>query len=497
MNKEGGDSANGISHNMGKSVRSQLLHGVLWNAIERFMLQGMTFVISVVLARLLMPSDFGLLGMLSVFLAILSSFVDGGFFNALVQKHSCSRIDFSTVFSINMLTSLALVVVLFFAAPHISEFFHEPILKPVTRVVSLSLILDAFVIVHRARLTIHVDFKSLAKVNVMTTLISGIVGISMAYLGYGVWSLVGQTLSRSFSSMLIFPLFTRWKPSIRFSSKSFKTLFGFGSKLLVTNIYSVVINNISTLFIGKNYSSKDLGYFTKANATPSTLSNIIYGVVGTVSFPVMSKVKDDKQHMLDIYKKTLFSTALLVFPLMSLCAVLSKSFILIFLTEKWLPCLTMMQLYCIARMFTPLSILNVNVLNASGRSDLFMWMDLSKAPLTLLILAITIPISVEAIVWGATIETVICFFINAYLPGRLFGYNAFHQLKDWRYIILSALLMSCIVVLYILLVDNIWLQFFGGGILGIGTYAFFCYLFGIIDYRSLYQKLKNKYVDGE
>ena len=475
---------------MPQSVRSQLVHGLFWNAIEKFLLHGITFFIGIVLARLLSPSDFGLLGMLSVFLLVLSAFVDSGLSNALVQKHNCTKSDFSTVFSVNMVMSIAVAIILLVSAPYIAAFYHEPILTNITRLLALNVVLNAFNIVHRAQLTLKVDFKSLAQINVACTIISGIVGISMAYAGYGVWSLVWQTITRTICGIVLFPIYSRWRPSIHFSANSFHELFGYGSKLLVTNIYSVVISNISTLFIGRTYNSTALGYYTKANQTPNTISSFIMGVLGSVTFPVMSEIKEDKEHMFRLYKKALFTTALTVFPVMMLFCILSKPFIILFLTEKWLPCLLMMQLYCFARMFTPLSSLNISVLNASGRSDLFMWMDLSKAPLILGALIITIPISVEAIVWGNVITTVICFFINAYLPGKLFGYGAFDQLKDWRFIILSVGLMCCIVYAYCCMVENLWLQLLGCGIVGVLSYAIFCCVFKVIDYSSFYQMIK-------
>lgn len=477
---------------MADQVKKQLVSGLLWNALEKFLLQGVTFFIGIILARLLSPSDFGLIGMLSVFLLIINAFVNSGLNSALVQKHNCSSLDFSTVFTVNLVIAIMGAVILYFAAPYIADFYHEPLLTPITRVLGINVILGALNIVHRSQLTIKVDFKSLAQINVINTIVGGTIGIVMAYTGFGVWSLVGQSMASTLSGMILLPIYSKWKPSIRFSKQSFKQLFGYGSKLLVTSIYSVIINNISTLFIGRTYSSKDLGFYTKANQTPNTISSFIYGILGTVTFPVMSEIKEDKERMLRLYKKALFTTALFVFPVMMLFCVLSKSFIVIALTEKWLPCLTMMQLYCFARMFTPLSALNISILNASGRSDLFMWMDLSKAPLILGALAITIPISVEAIVWGNTVVTIICFFINSYLPGRLYGYGAFKQLYDWRYIILSVVLMCAIVYGYSLLVTNMWLQFLGGGVIGVLSYAFFCHIFKVIDYRSLYQMIKTR-----
>lgn len=477
---------------MADQVKKQLVSGLLWNALEKFLLQGVSFFIGIVLARLLSPSDFGLIGMLSVFLLIINAFVNSGLNSALVQKHHCSALDFSTVFTVNLAIAITGAVILFFAAPSIANFYHEPLLTPITRVLGINVILSALNIVHRSQLTINVDFKSLAQINVINTIVGGTVGIVMAYTGFGVWSLVGQSMASTLCGMILLPIYSKWKPSLRFSKQSFDQLFGYGSKLLVTSIYSVIINNISTLFIGRTYSSKDLGFYTKANQTPNTISNFIYGILGTVTFPVMSEIKDDKERMLRLYKKALFSTAMFVFPIMMLFCVLSKSFIVVALTEKWLPCLTMMQLYCFARMFTPLSALNISVLNASGRSDLFMWMDLSKAPIILIALAITIPISVEAIVWGTLCHTIISFFINSYLPGKLYGYGAFKQLYDWRYIILSVILMYAIVYGYCKVVPNMWLQLFGGGAIGVLSYAFFCHVFKVIDYKSLYQMVKNR-----
>ena len=482
---------------MADQIKKQLVSGLLWNALEKFLLQGVTFFIGIILARLLSPSDFGLIGMLSVFLYIINAFVNSGLNSALVQKHNCSSLDYSTVFTVNLVIAITGAVILFFAAPSIANFYHEPLLTPITRVLGINVILSALNIVHRSQLTIKVDFKSLAKINVINTIVGGTVGIVMAYTGFGVWSLVGQSMASTLSGMILLPIYSKWKPSIRFSKQSFHQLFGYGSKLLVTSIYSVIINNISTLFIGRTYSSKDLGFYTKANQTPNTVSNFIYGILGTVTFPVMSEIKEDKERMLRLYKKALFTTAMLVFPMMMLFCVLSKSFIVVALTEKWLPCLTMMQLYCFARMFTPLSALNISVLNASGRSDLFMWMDLSKAPLILGALAITISISVEAIVWGSTVVTIICFFINSYLPGRLYGYGAFKQLYDWRYIILSVAIMTTCVWLLVHYLKNYWLQLILGGIVGSIVYLVCCLLFGVIKKEMLQElvvKIKQKLI---
>lgn len=477
---------------MANSVRSQLLHGVAWNFFEKVLMRGVSFVIGIILARLLSPSDFGLIGMLAVFVSISSVFIEGGLAKALIQRKDCKDVDFSTAFVSNVAMSLVIYVVMFTAAPYIADFYHEPILTILTRILSLNFILGSFNIVQRAKLMANVDFKSLAQINVISVIISGAVGISMAYHGFGVWSLVGQTLSSTIVLIILFPIYSKWKPSIRFNKDSFKQLFGFGSKLMVTGIYSVILNNISTICIGRFYKSGQLGFYTRASQFSEIISSTLYDVLGNVTFPVLSHLQDDHERLLIVYRKSLFLTALVVFPLMILCALLSRPMVLILLTEKWLPCVVLMQWLFLARMFTPLSAINMNILNAIGRSDLFMKLDFSKAPLILIVLAITIPISVEAITIGSFATSFICFFINAYLPGRILGYGAIKMIYDWRYIFLSICIMTLVVFIYIYFVTNVWLQLIGGGLIGIIIYVICCFIFKIIDGDMLRMLKLNK-----
>ena len=466
---------------MPQSVRSQLLHGVAWNFIEKVLMRGASFVIGIILARLLSPSDFGLIGMLAIFVAISNVFIEGGLAKALIQRKDCQDIDFSTAFVANVSMSLVIYVVLFLTAPLIADFYDEPILTDITRILSLNFVLGSFNIVQRAKLMANVDFKSLAQINVISTIVSGIVGIAMAYYGWGVWSLVGQTLCSTIVLLLLFPFYSKWRPSIKFSPNSFRQLFGFGSKLMATGVYSVILNNISTICIGRFYKSNQLGFYTRASQFSEIISSTMFDVLGNVTFPVLSHLQDDREKLVSVYRKSLFITAMLIFPLMILCALLSRPMVIILLTEKWLPCVVLMQWLFLARMFTPLSAINMNILNAIGRSDLFMKLDFSKAPLILIVLAITIPISVEAITIGSFCISFICFFINAYLPGRLFGYGAINMIRDWRDIFLSLGAMVLAVLTFLHFVTDIWLQLFGGGIIGVVVYGTCCLMFKVVD----------------
>ena len=466
---------------MVQSVRSQLLHGVVWNFIEKVLIRGVSFFISIILARLLSPSDYGLIGMLAVFVSISNVFIEGGLAKALIQRQDCQDIDFSTAFVANVGMSLVIYLVMFISAPWIAAFYNEPILIPLTRILSLNFILGSFNIVQRAKLMAQVDFKSLAQINVISTIVSGLVGIAMAYWGTGVWALVGQTLCSTIVLIVLLPIYSKWTPSIKFSKDSFSQLFGFGSKLMATGVYSVVLNNISTICIGRFYKSSQLGFYTRASQFSEMISSTMYDVLGNVTFPVLSHLQDDHEKLVAVYRKSLFLTAMIIFPIMILCALLARPMVLILLTEKWLPCVVLMQWLFLARMFTPLSAINMNILNAIGRSDLFMKLDFSKAPLILVVLAITIPISVEAITIGSFCTSFICFFINAYLPGRIFGYGAIKMIQDWRYIFLSIAIMVLAVLVFLRMISNVWLQLFGGGVIGLIVYIVCCLMFKLID----------------
>lgn len=477
---------------MADSVKGQLVRGVAWNFIEKVLMKSVQFVIGIILARLLSPSDFGLIGMLAIFIAISNVFIEGGLAKALIQKQNCQDIDYSTAFVSNVGMSIMIYSILFVSAPWIADFYDEPILKDLTRVFALNFILGAFNIVQRAKLMAKVDFKSLAQINVISVVISGCIGVGMAYYGCGVWSLVGQSICSTIVLIVLFPLYSKWKPSIRFSKDSFKRLFGFGSKLMVTGTVSVIVNNISTICIGKMYRSSQLGYFTRASQFSELISSTLFDVLGNVTFPVLSELQDEKERFLAVYRRSLLFTAMVVMPVMILGVLLARPLVLVLLTEKWLPCVVLMQWLFLSRIVIPLSAINLNVMNALGRPDLFMKTDLSKLPMNLLMLAITIPIGVEAICIGMLCTSWIAFFINAYYSGKLLGYGGLQQLKDWRYIIASVLLMALAVALITYFIHNVWLQLIVGGIVGMSTYIVCCFQFKVIDVDMLRMLINKK-----
>ena len=463
----------------------------MWSTIEKVLVKGSTFFIGIILARLLSPSDYGLIGMLSIFISLSTIFIESGFAKALIQKQDRTELDFSTTFLFNLGSAFIIYGIFYAIAPWIASFYEAPQLSSLLRVLSLNIIIGSLNIVQRAKLMIAMNFKTLAKVNFWGTLTGGVLGIYMAYQGYNVWALVGQSISSTATMAILFFYYTKWKPAFLFSLQSFKTLFGFGSKLLITGTITTIFNNITIIAIGKLYKSNELGFYTRASQFTEMIAWTINDVLGNVTFPVLSELQKQRERMIEIYRKSLFYTSLVIFPIMILLAVLAKPLVIVLLTEKWLPSVPLIQILCFARMLTPLSAINMNLLNAIGRSDLFMKADLSKLPIGLIILIITIPMGVKTIVIGNLISTIICFFINTYYPQKIFGYGGIQQLKDSSKIFIALIFMSVISHLSTLFFGSPIVKLIIGGFLGITTYIIGCYTLKIISFKTIFAYRKK------
>ncbi len=447
---------------MTNSLKESATKGIVWNTLEKLIVQGGQFIIGIILARILMPEDFGLIGMLSVFIAISQVFIDSGMGSGLIQKQERSNVDFSTVFVFNFVVSTSFYIILFFTAPLIADFYQLPQLIIITRVLTLNIVINSLSIVQRSRITIKLDFKTIAKVNIISVIASGIAGIILAYLGYGVWALVIQNIVKSIMSTIMYWLLSAWKPSLQFSKKSFKKLFGFGSKLLIAALYSEIIKNIYNITIGKVYTAAELGYYTQAKRLSMVSSGTITSILSQVAFPILSSIQDDKTRIVSILSRLVRMAAFITFPIMILLAILADPLIRVVLTEKWLPAAPLLQWMCLGSMFSPIGVLNVSVLNATGRSDLFLKMDLAKIPLTIIVLIITIPIGVKAMVIGNVILALIAFFFNAYMPGKLFGYGPIAQLKEMTPIFLTTALTALTIIIINSYIDSSLLKIVSG-----------------------------------
>ena len=412
------------------TLKSKTINGIVWSSIERFSVQGIQFIIQIVMARILMPEDYGVIAMLAIFLAIFQSFVDSGFSSALVQREDRTEVDYATVFYFNIVISIVLFFILFFLSPLIASFYKTPVLISVTKIVAINLIINAFSVVPRAKFMVLVDFKTQAKASLVAVVISGGVGIWMVYTGYGVWALVFQSLLNNMVSMLLLWVLSKWRPLLKFSMISFKNLFSFGSKLLFSGLLEIMYKNLYTLVIGKKFASQELGYYSRADQFAMFPSANITNIISRVAFPVMCKIQNDDEQLQKVFSKFLRMYTFIIFPLMIGLAVLAKPFIRLLLTEKWLGAVVLLQILCFSYMWYPVHALNLTLLQAKGRSDLFLKLEIVKKIVGLTILIVTIPFGVMAMCIGLVIASILCLHINAYYTKKYFNIGLSQQIKD-------------------------------------------------------------------
>ena len=419
-------------------LTNKTLSGVKWNAIGRFSTQGISFVISILLARILSPSDYGVIGMIGIFMAIAQTFIDSGFGSALIRKKDCTDTDYSTAFYFNIVVGIVSYLILFISAPFIADFFKTPILVDIVRVLSINLFLNSLTIVQTAKLTAAVDFKSQAKISLIAVIVSGIIGLIMAYHGYGVWSLVYQSVSISIVRTISFWLVTKWKPQRTFSRDSFNYLFGFGSKILSASLLHTIYANLTTILIGKFYTPKDLGYYSRGESLASLPSTNLTSILQSVTYPILSKIQDDDERLIQAYRKYICVTSMVIFFGMCLLAALAKPLILVLLSDKWTNSIIYLQVFCFAYMFDHICQLNLNVLYVKGRSDLVLKLEVIKKTISISMIVAAIPFGILAICIARALYTQIAVIINTYYTGKLFNFGYLFQIRDFsKYFIYS------------------------------------------------------------
>ena len=429
------------------SLKDKTISGLFWSAIDSFAGQGIQFIIGIILARLIAPREFGLIGMISIFIAVSQTFINSGFSSALIRKKECTQADYSTVFYYNMGMGLLMYLVLFLSAGAISSFFHEPELKWLVRALGFNLIISSATLIQGTTLLKRIDFKLLTKIAVISSVISGIIGIVMAISGFGVWSLVARSLAGAFFSSLLVWLWNRWQPSRVFSVKSFKELFGFGSKLLVSGLINTVYNNIYYLVIGKYYAAEQLGYYTRASGFTDMPSMSLNKIISRVTYPVLAQMQDNKELLKAGYKKMIRNTMFISFVLMAGMAAVAEPIVITLVGEKWRQSIAYLQLLCFPGAMYPLHALNLNMLNVQGRSDLFLRLEIIKK-------LIAVPAILIGIIWGIKVMilgmwgiNLISYFLNSYYSGRFIKYPMREQVADILPSFALALTMGIVVYL--------------------------------------------------
>lgn len=477
--------------NNSNSLKKQAAKGVFWSILERFSVQGISFTIQIILARILLPSDYGIIGMLAIFLQIAQVFVDSGFGNALIQKKNCTERDYSTVFFYNLLISVVIYLFFFIIAPIVSAFYSEQKLISVMRVLAIIVIVNALSIVHKTKLVKEIDFKTQTKISLCSSIFSGMVGIIAAYGGLGVWALCIQQILNSILQFVLLSFYVRWMPLLVFDRVSFSELFKFGSKLLSASLISAIYKNLYTIVIGRIFSAKELGYFTRAEAFALFPSNNLSQIISRVAYPVLSKVQTDDLKLKVAYSFVIKSSSFIIFPLMLGLFAVTESFIEVVLTEKWVGMVSIMQILCLDWMFDHLCVLNLNILYVKGRSDLVLKLEVVKKTIALIILFASIPFGIIGMCWGRVLYSVVAVVINTYYTKKILDYSLFKQLKDFLPYLFASIMMCGIIYLFTSSIETPIGKLLIGIVIGISFYL----TVSIICFKSILQDIKKILID--
>lgn len=412
------------------SLKDRTVSGVGWSAAEAFLGQGVTFIVGIILARLLSPAEYGLIGIVTIFTVILTGIVDSGFSNALIRKQNVTPEDYNTMFLTNLVFSIVLFGLLYICAPAIASFFGRPELISLTRVMGSILIIQALSQVQNTILTKKIDFKTKTKASVISAVASGIIGIGMALTGFGVWALVGQLLSRQLLYTLFLWFYVHWWPSLRFSGNSFRYMWGFGWKLMFSTLLGNIWNQLYQVVVGKYYSAATLGQYSRAKDYANIFSQNLTLIVQRVTYPVLSEVQDDKDRMVaalrKVIKVTMFVTAVLMISL----GAVAEPLMYCLVGPKWHEAATYMPLICISMSLFPLHAINLNMLQVQGRTDIYLNIEIIKKVIAFGPILLGIFVNIYWMLIGTIITGIISFFLNSYYTGKRLGYSSWMQLRD-------------------------------------------------------------------
>jgi teichuronic acid exporter len=438
------------------NLKTSVVSSLFWKFLEGGGVIGVQFIVQIILARLLLPEDYGIIALITFFIAIAGVFIQSGLGTALIQKKEATDEDFSSVFYLTLGIALVLYCILFLASPLIAAFYDQPIITPVLRVLGLSLFFGAIVAVQYAVIARDFQFRKFFISSLGAVLLSGILGIAMAYSGFGVWALVGQQLTSMMALCIIMWFTVKWRPRLLFSLARAKGLFSFGWKLLLSDLMNVGYNNASYLFIGKLYPPSMLGYYTKGQEFPKVMVANVDSSIQAVVLPAYSKNQDNRPLVKKIMRRALVTSSFLVFPIMVGLAVIAEPLVVLLLTDKWLPCVPFLQIFCAVYALWPIHTANLQAINALGRSDIFLRLEIVKIVIGIFVLAVTITIGIYAIALGMVVTGIIGTFINSYPNKELVNYSFTEQWKDLAPILILSLTMGAIAYSILFLSLPIW-----------------------------------------
>ncbi len=461
----------------GENIKSKAVKGVAWSLVGNSANRIIQFVISLILARLLTPADYGLIGMIGVFMGLANTFIDSGFSSALIQYKDRSNVDYCTVFYVNFGMSLLMYGLLAVSAPWIADFYNEPRLVAIIRVYCLTLIIGSLAAINGIILTIDLNFKKGTIISTVSALLSAGVGLAFAFTGFGVWALVFQQLAASLIRCVLLLYMSRWFPSLIFSVQSFKRLFSFGSKLLASGLLHTVYSNLYPLIIGKKFSASDLGYVSRAQGFNDIIASNLTTVLTSAAFPILSKIQDNDERLLRAYSGYIRMSAFTVFPLVLFLCGVAKPLILFLLTEKWAPSILLMQILSFSYLWLGIVQINLNLLYVKGRSDLVFRLEIIKKSIAIGILIITTLIgNLTIMCLGMTVYSFIALYLNTIYTKRLLNYGFMTQIKQiWPYLFYSLIVMAEGLLLSWLITNSL-LALIVSSVVCATTYFSLCYI---------------------
>lgn len=412
------------------SLKNTALSGMVWTFAEQFGNQIINFIVTIFLARILLPEDFGTIAMFTVFVLVAGTITDGGLGSSLIRTKNPDQADFSTVFIFSIAISLLMYVLLFFTAPFISEFYNLPKLTEIIRLYSISIVISPLASIQKIILTKKMDFKTQFKIQLPSLILSGVLGIVLALNGFGVWSLVYSAVFKTLLSTVQYWFYGKWRPSFLFSKEKFLLHFNFGYKMTLSNLINTVFNNIYSLIIGKAFSPALLGYYNRADTLKQLPINNLSSALNRVTFPLFAEISHDNVRLKEVYRKLLKAVIFITAPLLIFMVVSAEPLIRFLLTEKWLPAVPYFQILSIAGILYPIHSYNLNILQVKGRSDLFLKLEIIKKAILLVILYLSFQFGIYGLLWGQVIFSMLAFFINTHFSGQILKYNSLQQFLD-------------------------------------------------------------------
>tara|TARA_B110000240_G_scaffold84320_1_gene95983 strand:- start:6923 stop:8362 length:1440 start_codon:yes stop_codon:yes gene_type:complete len=478
------------------SLKKQALSGVFWSSMQLFGNQFIGFGVSMVLARLLLPSEFGLIAMLGVFIGLGTALINSGLTQSLIRTENLNDEDFSTVFFFNLGGSIVIYSIIYIVAPCIADFYNQEILTSIVRVYCIVFIINAFSAIQITRLTKMMDFKTQLKVSLPSLIIGGIVGITMAYNDYGVWSLVWGNITQTIAGTLQLWFWSQWRPSWVFNRKKFNYHFNYGFKLMLSGMLDLIFTNAYTIIIGKFFAPAQVGFYNRAQTLQMLPVVSVSSIVTKVSFPLFSSIQNDDVRLKSIYKRIMQMVVFLVTPTLILMAVLGEPLFRLLFTEKWLPAVPYFQILCVTGILYPINSYNLQILNVKGRSDLFLKLEVLKKIIVVVVILVSFQFGIYGLLYGSVLTSVIGFFINTHYSGKFLNYPAWEQTRDLLPIIgLGVLTGAVVYFLHINFTQAIPNDFFRlviGGSSGVVLYAAVAYLFKMNSLTELIHIIQRK-----